>query len=174
MRLVVVAAALLTAGCTKQPDIFAPPVQRQPQLVSPSDGLGPFAAMGAPGVERYILSGAWPTPDSNLWRYLEQDAQFRFRVPVTRQLRLRAQMYLIGYVVQATGPVEATFYVNGKELGKIKGDKAEEIFFDQPVPESWLNTQEPILVRIHADKALTPSDGSRSQTFALKGIGFVQ
>ena len=164
---------LALAGCARIPDSYAPPIQRQ----SPEDvanGLSYYIQMDMPEAPAHLVSDVLPALEGGHWRWAMQHPVLRFRIPRTNGLKLRVDWTESEDTFKGTGPVTVKFFVEDHLLGEQRADKPENYVFEKPVPEAWLTTDRPVLVRMELDKLWTsPADGAK-RGFILSKLGFVE
>lgn len=158
----------------KQPDVFAPPEQRKPQVLIPDGKLGHYVAMNAPDANAYIVGGVGGKIEDNGFRWTEKSAAFQFRLPSTRDLRAAVKMYVTDAAFAQTGPIEIGVFVGTRKLDSIKVEKPGEVPFEKAVPEEWLSTSQPVFLRIETDKVFTEGEHSIERGVLISAAGFVQ
>lgn len=174
MRKLLVIAALLPAGCVKQPDIYAPPEQRRPLVIDENVKLSNYVAMNASNAPDYFVQDVLPELHDGLWRWTLKRPTLQFRLPTKMGLRFHATLSVPQVTFEQTGPVEIAIYIGQHHLDTLKIGNAGETEFEKDVPEEWLATDVPVIVRFEIDKTwLTPGDGIE-RGFILRGAGFVQ
>ena len=165
--------ALTLAGCTKIPDSYAPPVQRQ----TPDEfaaGLTHYISMNMPQAPDHIVTGVVPELQSNLYRWTLKNPTFRFRIPRTTGLRLQVDLTIPDETYRAKGPITIQFFVEDHLLDQRQYDKAGGAPFEKPVPAEWLTTDRPVVVRMEIDKIWkSPVDGAE-RGFIITKLGFIE
>ncbi|MBI5280694.1 MAG: hypothetical protein HY858_03350 [Candidatus Solibacter usitatus] len=165
---------LLLCGCVKYPEPYRPPEQRKPLELRDATRLGYFTAMNSPHAPEHFVSDVLPELHDGAWRWVMQCPTFQFQLPVTRSMRLLADITVPEITFKQTGPVQITVHVSGRLLGTIEVAKPGQLQWEKDVPEGWLTTERPVLVRMAIDKLWTsPEDGAR-RGFIITRLGFVQ
>lgn len=158
----------------KQPDVFAPPEQRKPQVLIPDGKMGHYVAMNAPDANGYIVGGVGGKVEDNGFRWTEKSATFQFRLPVTRDLRAVAKMYVTDASFGQTGPIEIGVFIGTRKLDGVKVEKPGEVLFEKSVPEDWLTTTEPVFLRVETDKVSVEGEHNAERGVLISAAGFVQ
>ncbi|MBI5085862.1 MAG: hypothetical protein HZB13_14840 [Acidobacteria bacterium] len=165
---------MLLGGCVKYPEPYRPPERRQPLELREPVRLGHFTAMNSPHAPDHLVSDVLPELHDGAWRWTMQCPTFQFQLPVTRAMRLLADITVPDITFNQTGPVKITVHVSGHPLGTIEVLKPGQLQWEKDVPADWLITARPVLVRLAIDKMWTsPDDGTR-RGFIITRLGFVQ
>lgn len=163
---------LLFAGCTRIPEVYAPPMQRV--IEEKPRTLQHFVQMGSPEVMSYALADVVPTVEDGGWRWTLQKPKFRFQLPGTQGLQLRIDYVVPDLILKQTGPLRIAVYVEDHLLDTVLADKDGDHQFLKPVPPDWLTTDRPVIVRLELDKIwVSPTDQVR-RGIILRRIGFVE
>lgn len=166
--------ALAAGGCLKQPDKFAPPQQRDPQVLDEDRARLHYVPMGAEEAPAHLLTDVLPELHDGQWRWTLQRPALEVRVPKTRGMKFRAQLTVPEITFEQTGPVTIEVFIDNRRLLERKVDKPGEVVIEQAVGEDWITTQRPVVIRFVIDKMWTsPVDGVQ-RGFILTGAGFVQ
>lgn len=172
--LAVLGLALALGGCLKQPDKFAPPEQRDPQVLDEDRARLHYVPMGAEEAPAHLLTDIVPDLHDGQWRWTLQRPALEVRVPKTRGMKFRAQLTVPEITFEQTGPVTIEVFIDNRRLLERKVDKPGEVVIEQAVAEDWLTTKRPVVIRFVIDKMWTsPVDGVQ-RGFILTGAGFVQ
>ena len=164
---------LALAGCTRIPDSYAPPIQRK-SAEEVTNGLSYYIQMDMPNATDHLVSDVLPELEGGHWRWALKNPVLRFRIPRTNGLKLRVDWSVVEDTFKDTGPVTVKFFVEDHLLGEQRADKPENFVFEKPVPEAWLTTDRPVLVKMELDKLWTsPTDGAK-RGFILTKLGFVE
>jgi hypothetical protein len=172
-RLFLLAAALAAAGCLKQPDVFAPPEQRNPYVLDQNRPRLHYVPMSAPEAPDHLLTDILPELHDGLWRWTLQRPALEVRVPTTHGMKFRAQLAVPEITMNQTGPVSIAVYIDNRKFTERKVDKPGEVIIEEPVAPDWLTTARPIVIRFVIDK-LWVSPAGEERGFILTGAGFVQ
>lgn len=165
---------VLPAGCTKIESVYAPPIQRVPANEWAKGRLKYFITMDSPDAMDYVVEQVVPAMEQGGWRWTLQRPAFQFMLPETKHMKLRVDLTVPELTMKQTGPVTIAFFVQGRLLDKLSIDKPGDQRFLKPVPEEWLGTEMPVVVRMEIDKMWTaPGDGIR-RGFIVSRLGFVQ
>jgi hypothetical protein len=168
------ALALLLGGCTRIETRYAPPIQRIPASEWAGARLKHYVSMDHPNAMDYVLEQVVPALESGGWRWTLQKPAFQFLLPTTESLKLRVDLTVPEITLQQTGPVTISFLVEDRLLDKATYAQPGNQRFLKPVPEDWLTTDRPVLVRLEIDKMWkSPADGIE-RGFIISGLGFVE
>jgi len=176
MRTGLAAVVLLvtSAGCLKQPDVFAPPEQRNPTVLDENRKRLHFVPMSAEEAPEHFLNDILPDLHDGLWRWTLQRPTLEVRVPKRNGLKFRAQLTVPEITMEQTGPVTIGVYIDNRMLTERRVEKPGEVVIEQPVGPEWLTTARPVVIRMVIDKIWTsPLDGAQ-RGFILTGVGFVE
>jgi hypothetical protein len=164
---------LLAAGCTKIPDTYAPPVQRQPLTGQDPSGLRPFIRMNEPGVDAHLIKDVGPFLEGGTFRWTQQNPTLQFQLPPRTGWKLRFDFSLHSTVLKQTGPITITYFVNGKKLDEVRYEKDGEQHFEKAVPAGWLSSGSATVVAAKLDKVMEAADHNKLGLI-LTGAGFVE
>jgi hypothetical protein len=171
---VLLVGSILLTACSRNPDSYAPPTQRKPFELKSEGKLQYYITMGMPEAPLHFVDGWVPQLEQNAWRWVLQKSSTRFQLPTTRGLKLFVDLTIPDLILQQTGPVNISYFVSGHLLDKVRYDKAGQSNFTKAVPEEWLTTKEPVVVRLEIDKLWkSPIDGLE-RGFIVSRIGFQQ
>ncbi|MCC7154837.1 MAG: hypothetical protein IT161_09710 [Bryobacterales bacterium] len=174
MKRLLVCLPLLLAGCTKIETVYAPPIQRVPANEWAKGRLKPFITMDSPDAMDHVVEQVVPALESGLWRWTLQKPTFQFMLPETKGMKLRVDLTVPELTLKQTGPVTIQFFVQGRLLDRLTIDKPGDHRFLKPVPEDWLGTEMPVVVRLEIDKMWkSPVDGIE-RGFIVTRLGFAQ
>lgn len=169
-----VCAVAALAGCVKYPEPYRPPVQRQSEAIAPEKGLKHYVTMSMPEAPDYLVSDVLPQLMDGTWRWSLKKPTFRFQLPMTKALRLRADIATAGITMQQTGPVKIQVFVEDHLLDTLEFEKADSRTYEKEVPAEWLTTDRPVYVRLEIDKLWKAEGDGAVRGFIINGIGFVQ
>lgn len=130
--------------------------------------------MSSPDAQWHILKDVYPGAPGDLWRWTEQEPTLKILAVKTDQLKLSVDFALWSTAFQQTGPVELSFFVNGKLLDKVRYTSQGNKHFEKPIPPDWLATDVESTVSVHIDKLYTAPQDGKKFGFILSSIGFVQ
>ncbi len=169
-----VAIALLLAGCVSIPDTYAPPIQRNPQYGPPDSRAAHFVSMSGPNPDDHIVRDVLPGDPGSPWRWTGKRPELWFNLQFTDNLRFVMDFSVPESTFPQRGPVTISFFINGRLLDSVRCAKHGEVHFEKAVPAAWLRTDAPTFVAAEIDKVwVAPAD--RAQLgFVLSRAGFVQ
>ena len=171
-RAFLILAALCLCACDRWPDSYPPPEQRAPLKSEP---LNPvlMLEMNDPDVEQHLVKDIYPRGGDSPWRWAGQQPTVKTLILDPENLKLSADFAFWDGGFKATGPVEATFLVNGRTLEKVRYTTPGEKHFEKQVPAGWLVPNSEALLTIALDKVyVSPEDGFRAGIILVR-MGFV-
>lgn len=151
----------LAAGCTRAPDIYAPPIERRPiDTIQPEPEA--FVAMGDPRAGWHILADIGDGVQAGAWRWTAQKPALQFRVPGQGALKAVVEFSIAETTFRQTGPVTIAFQVNGQLLDRVRYDTSGEKRFEKAVPRELLRRRDPVILAMEIDPVyVSPTDGVR-------------
>ncbi|HEX5229621.1 MAG TPA: hypothetical protein VFW44_18040 [Bryobacteraceae bacterium] len=158
---VILALAILLAGCDRFPDSYPPPQQRQSL-----DAFGPGAEammveMSDPHANLHIVKDIY-NPGSAPWRWSGQNPTVRILAVTPESLKFRADFAIWNDSFKITGPVDITFLVNGRPFDKIRYTSPGDKHFEKPIPDDWISAGTETTLALSVDKLYTsPNDGNK-------------
>ena len=172
MRFTLVAALLLT-GCISQPQLYAPPVQREPML----DGKPPqrpkdMLRMSDRETDAFIVQDI-PKGGNDPWRWTGKRPTVRLYVTDTAGRKLVADYSIAEATLKDTGPVKLTFFVNGQPLATVNEDKQGVKHFEKQVPPEMLKSGADNIFAIEVDKVWIAKEDGAHLGFILAGVGLL-
>ncbi|MFN3326186.1 MAG: hypothetical protein ACK5AZ_22035 [Bryobacteraceae bacterium] len=172
MRVLLLLAALVCAGCSDLDEGVPPPVQRTiPGLSSAT--YRHFVQAVQPGAEEYFVQDVHPPADGADWRWTGRRPTFRFELAETQGVNLHVHFGVNGHVLAAAGgALTVTFLVNGRELDRIRYDREGSQRFAKPVPTEWLREGEPTIVTLELDRTLKTD--TVEYGLVLESVGFLE
>jgi len=171
-RRILMVAIALAAGCGRRPPEFAPPAQASLDFGEDPGWLSAYIAMDDPLVEDHIVRDI--SPERGIRRWALRNPELKFRVKEPRPWKFAAEFTVPAVTFKVTGPVEVTYAVNGRTLGKLRCAQAGDFRVEKPVPEGLIAPGKDIRVTFEADKRwIAPDDGAQL-SFLLRSAGFIQ
>lgn len=169
--LVLTAAALGLAGCVKQDEVYAPPYQRHPLAGPDTSRIRHFIAMNDPDAEAHVVRDVNARLENGLWRWTGQRPLLRFILPTTHRLKLAIDFTVPSSVLDQTGPLTVTYFINTHEIDRITYDKSGEQRYEKAVNPAWIEAGADTLVSMELSKVFVGEDGARLG-LALVRAGF--
>lgn len=130
--------------------------------------------MYSPDASWHILKDVEPGAPGDFWRWTGRQPTLRILADATENMKLSADFALWQTAFLQTGPVELSFFVNGRLLDKIRYTSPGTKHFEKPIPPDWLTTDVESTVSVSIDKLYTAPDDGKKFGFILTRIGFVQ
>lgn len=169
--IVVVSAALLLGGCVKQDEIYAPPYQRHPLAGPDTSRIKHFVAMNDPDAPVHFVRDIHERLEIGLWRWTGQRPLLRFILPTTQRLKLVIDYTIPSNVLEQTGPLTITYFINTHQIDRITYEKPGEQHYEKAVNPAWLIPGGDTLVSAELSKVFVGEDGARLG-LALVRAGF--
>ncbi|MBK5293518.1 MAG: hypothetical protein JJE04_17815 [Acidobacteriia bacterium] len=152
----------MCTGCVSIPDSYAPPMQRHGIAGPDNRGLKHFIAMNDPAAPVHFLRDIGPTLENGLWRWTGQKPTLKFFLPSVAHLTLQVDFSIHDVILQQTGPITISYFINGHPLDKATYAKGGEQHFEKAVEESWLLKGSINVVSAELDKIyVAPDDGAK-------------
>jgi hypothetical protein len=158
-------------SCAHDPDSYPPPEQRVPEPGANPQPQSMIVDMSDPDAPLHFVKDIDVETPSTLWRWAGPEATLKILALATQNLKLRVDFSLWTEGMQQTGPVELAFFVNGKQLDKLKYATPGYKHFEKRIPSDWLNTDLESTVTITIDKMYVAPDGKKFG-FIISSIGF--
>jgi len=166
-------SVLCLAGCSGAPDVYAPPIQRQPLTVPATRGtLGYFVSMSAPDASAYIAGGISDTTESGGWRWTGRRPSLRFFLSRVDGLSFVMDYAYPERIFREIGPVTLTVWVNGRLLDTARIEKGGQLSYRKAVPASMLRLGMENSVVIEPDRVWTSKSDGAVLGFVLSRAGF--
>ena len=112
-------------------------------------------------------------PAGTVWRWAGPRATLKVLALSTKNLKLSVDFTLWPTAFEQTGPVELAFFVNERQLDKVRYKTPGDKHFQKPIPSDWLTTDIESTISISIDKMFVGADGLKFG-FILSSAGFVQ
>lgn len=171
MRTVLLISTLALGGCINQPQIYAPPIQREPVL----DGQPPkppkdMLRMSDRETDSYIIQDI-PKGSPDPWRWTGQRPTVRLFVEDLKDRKLVVDYSIVEATMKDTGPLKFTFFVNDQPLATVAEDKTGVKHFEKLIPPEMLKANADNVLAVEVDKVwIAPGDGAHLG-FLLGAVG---
>ncbi len=130
--------------------------------------------MAAADAGEFIVRDVSTVLGGESWRWGLARPELRFVLQAAEGLKLRVDFGLVETTLAQTGPVNVSFFVNGRLLGRMRCAAPGDRRFEAPVPADWLRMDSYTHVVIEPDKVyVSPQDGAKL-SLTLYRAGFVQ
>jgi hypothetical protein len=167
------ALLLLLAGCGRAPDIYAPPIQRQP-LTGTEAHLASFIDMSDPQADAYIVRDVSHTTEQRTWRWAYKHPELRFYLRSIANVKFSLDAGVPDPSFKDTGPVTLTIRINDREFDRLRFDRAGNQHYEKPVPAEFLRAGTENLVAIEPDRLWISKQDGAALGFVLVKAGFVR
>ena len=149
------------SACDRLPESYPPPEQRHPVAGVSAGPEAMMVEMATAEASQAIVKDIYDLGGSP-WRWTAQNPTIKVLVLSTEKLKLSADYALWDGGFKQTGPVELSFFVNGKLLDKVRYATPGVTHFDKPVPADWLTPDTEIPISFSVDKLyVSPRDGKK-------------
>jgi len=163
----------LALCCCKQPEpSYAPPEQHKPPVVRAPNPVM-MLDMGDADIDDHIVKDVHPKGDTP-WRWTAQEPTLKLVPAATDHVKLSVDFSIWDDGFKTTGPIQATYLVNGHELDKVRYTTPGTKHFEKSVPDGWLPPNAVSTIGLALDKVyVSPKDGFKAGII-LSRIGFVR
>jgi hypothetical protein len=151
-------SSLTLVACVSQPDLYAPPAQRQPLDQETLVSMQPMIEMGDPNIDSQIAADIMRGPQTQPWRWTMQRPAIKVRLKSARNFRYHIDFALPDVTFKETGPVTITFFVNGQKLDSVRYDTPGQKSFEKPVPDGILKEMSENILAAEIDKVWISPD----------------
>ena len=164
--------SLLLCSCDRLPETYPPPEQRQPQALTP-DPAAMMVEMNDPDAAQHIVKDIYQ-PFGSPWRWTAKQPTVKVLVYATDNVKLSADFAIWDDGFKQTGPLELSYFVNGRLLDKVKYATPGYKHFEKAVPADWLTADTESTISVDVDQLyVSPRDGVKFG-FILTRIGFLR
>ena len=164
----------LLAGCTHQPEAYAPPAQivlpsgPEPLVAVSSDPL--VVAMSDPDASTRIIADVFPAEPGAEWRFTGPHPKFRLQLEHVSPLNFYMRFDNSIESVRDWGPVSFSITINGNSFRSQRfSSGAQE--YRRPVPDSWITKPGPVDIAVDIEPPRRAPNGT-PYGIQLHSIGF--
>ena len=130
--------------------------------------------MSDPDAPSHFVKDIYTSSEPVQWYWTRQQPTLKILAVQADGLKLLVDLSIWEVAFKKTGPVELSFFVNGRLLDKVRYDSPGIKHFEKPIPRGWLATDVESTVSINIDKLwVSPEDGAKFG-FILSKIGFTR
>ena len=169
MRYTILVVTVLLVSCSHS---YPPPLQRT-FSVERRDLDPPFMDVTAIDAADYVVKDIDLSSGIAGRRWTGARPELRFLLNSTEGQKFVADIIVEEYILERTGPLSITVWINGNRLESWHIDKSKETHLEKAVPAAWLKTGEYTHVVLQPDKVFTGDDGVKFG-FSLYRTGFVE
>lgn len=127
--------------------------------------------MSDPEVSAHFVKDIYPQSDPS-WRWTGQNPTLQLLLLFTDNLKFNADFALWEDGFKVTGPIDVSYWVNGRFLDKVHYTSPGDKHFEKPVPPDWLSTDSETTVAMSCDKLyVSPKNGIKFGLILVR-IGF--
>ncbi|MBI5083193.1 MAG: hypothetical protein HZB13_01145 [Acidobacteria bacterium] len=161
---------LCLAACSREPK-FSPIGAQFPTLDADDPPSHPcYFAMSEPRADGAIVRNI--PPRGGWHRWTGQSPAVKCTLPVAGKWSAAADFDVAGATLKDTGPIQITFRVNGRELGRMRCEKPDSYSFRAPLPPELAAPGKELILEAEVDKPwVAPADGARLGVL-LSAAGF--
>lgn len=168
------ALLVLLCSCAHYPESYPPPEQRVPVSGGNPDPFSMLVSMSDADAPLHFVKDIDPEPPAGtVWRWAGPEATLKILALSTQNLKLSVDFNLWPTAFEQTGPVELAFFVNARQLDKVRYTTPGDKHFQKLIPSDWLTTEIESTITISIDKMFVGADGKKFG-FILSSAGFVQ
>lgn len=172
--LVAAFAAAFLISCNKEPDVFMPPVQRQPFLSDQAPKQAKrLVRMGEEEADAYIMSDL-PKGEKGPWRWTGKRPTVRIYVTNTSGFKFFSEFSIADATFKDTGPVTLQFFVNGKLVETRKFEKPGAYTLEKELADDLLKPNADNDLAIEIDKVWVAPDDGAKLGFLLTSLGLTR
>lgn len=164
---------VLLSGCAPIPDSYPPPFQRPGAVEVEPDPVGPIAVMANPDAEAYFVQDIARHLEGT-WRWANKRPTVRLRLQELKPAKLFWEFSIAGVTFDKTGPVTVSFFVNGKQVDRVRYAEPGDKRFEKDIPASLLRTDDYNIVAAEADRYWVAEADGVILSFTLTRIGLSQ
>ena len=167
-------ALALLAGCNKEPDIFMPPVQRQPFLSDQAPKQAKrLIRMSDAEADAYIVSDI-PKGEKGPWRWTGKRPTIRLYLTNTDGFKLSCEFSIAEATFKDTGPVTLQFLINGKLVETKRIEKPGQYTVEKEVSHEVLKPNGDNEFTVEIDKVWVAPDDGAKLGFLLTSLGLTR
>lgn len=144
---------LCLVACESLPESYPPPEQRPPITSPGPDAM--MASMAGPDADSYIVKDIYGPFGNAPWRWSKREPTVKVLVVSNENLNFSTDFAIWDDGFKSTGPLEISFFVNGKLLDKVRYTTPGGKHFEKPVPSGWLALNTEATVALSVDKLYT-------------------
>lgn len=168
------ALLVFLCSCAHYPESYPPPEQRHPEPAKNPDPSSMMVAMtDADAPLHFVKDVDLEAPAGSLWRWAGPQATLKILAISTQNVKLSVDFTLWPTAFEQTGPVELAFFVNERQLDKVRYTTPGDKHFQKLISVDWLTTETESTISIAIDKMFVGADGKKFG-FILSSAGFVQ
>jgi hypothetical protein len=160
------------SDCRNLPEPYGPPDQRPAFDHFEPYHVSRIVDMADGNADQYIVRDILGASGS--WRWCRQHPEVRLSLRTNKNLRYTIDFTIVEATFKDTGPLEFSFYVNGRLLDQKRYTSAGSQHFEKPIPDDWVQPGKENLVGAEVDKVwISPAD-HEALGFILSRIGLAQ
>ena len=162
------------AACQRQPETFAPPMQREPL-----EDFRPYRAarivrMNDADAEAFFTKDIVTGPVDTNWRWTGKRPTITLHPRSVEGLVYTIEFAIPEVTFKATGPVNVTFLVNNRELDTMHITHDGPQSYRKQVPAGWLIAGQPAELAAEIDKTYKSDLDGATLGFLLTNLGLEQ
>jgi hypothetical protein len=146
----VLSLLIALAACDRLPESYPPPQQRSLEAVDLGRDAMMVSMEGSAADQSIVkdIYGGGTAP----WRWTKQNPTVRALVLATKNVKYSADFAIWDESFKVTGPLQISFFVNGRLLDRVRETTPGEKHFEKPVPDGWLTMGSEATVALSVDK----------------------
>ena len=159
------------AGCQRQPETFAPPVQRQPLEEFRPYRSARVVQMNDGDAEAFFVQDVTGGKAETSWRWAGKKPTLRFHPRSIEGLSYFIDFTLPEVTFKKTGPVTITFTVNGLKLDAIRYTEPGPRQYRKLIPPGWIYAGQPVALAAEIDKTWYSEVDGAALGFIVSSFG---
>lgn len=169
MRAAALAAVFFLCSCSQK--WYHPPEQRPPLESLNTPIWKTIIDADDPDAQGHFVKDIGPATGAS-WRWTGKRPTMKILLPTAdhRLFVVDFTIWDIGF--RQTGPVQISFFVNGRLLDRVRYDTPGYKHFEKPVPANWLSTDVETTAAAEIDKLYTAEEDKAQFGFILSRMGF--
>ena len=168
-------SALLLAGecgCSP-PEIWYRPPEQRPSLDSSAPFANTIINTDDPDAAAHFVKDIAESSGTS-WRWTKQCPTVKIRLPSVDHVALVVDFALWDVALKENGPVDISFFVNGRLLERVHYTTPGSKHFEKAVPREWLSTDRDTIAAAQISQMYTAKADGAQFGFILSRIGFAQ
>ena len=134
--------------------------------------IGPWVELHGPVREKHLLHDINSPSAGEEWVWAFERPAFVFSVPKRPGVTFRMELEIADTTLRTTGPVQITFWLNGKQLAKRTYDAPRKYVVEQQVPPELLREDGVAILETTQDKYYISTGDKQKLSYLFHAGGF--